>query len=133
MHQQLSFIPTYAFVNDFIFKFSVSYDKDFICAATSDPSNVNRLGTNEVEGLERLFLIDIKKKSTKLIIEVPVFVSILKLVYPSFVICGHFDGNVTVWSLENEGEFGFAGSNRVNLKGHTADVLSLDVNQVSDF
>ena len=92
---------------------------------------MNRLGTNEVEGLERLFLIDIKKKSTKLIIEVPVFVSILKLVYPSFVICGHFDGCVTVWSLENEGEFGFAGSNRVNLKGHTADVLALDVSQVS--
>ena len=48
----------------------------------------------------------------------------LKLIYPSLVICGHFDGNVTVWNLET-------GENIVNLRGHTADVLSLDFNQVS--
>ena len=104
--------------------FTVSHDQGFICAATSDPSNVNRLGTNEVEGLERLFLIDIKKKTVKTIIEVPVFVSVLKLMYPTRVICGHFDGNVTVWSLH-------FGTNIINFRGHTADVLSLDVNQVS--
>ena len=103
---------------------SVSYDQDHICAATSDPSNVNRLGTNEVEGLERLFVINIAEKTVKNVIEVPVFVSVLKLIYPSLVICGHFDGNVTVWNLET-------GENIVNLRGHTADVLSLDFNQVS--
>ena len=104
--------------------FSVSYDQDHICAATSDPSNVNRLGTNEVEGLERLFVINIAEKTVKNVIEVPVFVSVLKLIYPSMVICGHFDGNVTVWNLET-------GENIVNLRGHTADVLSLDFNKVS--
>lgn len=49
------------------------------------------------------------------------FVSVVKLIYPERIMCGHFDGNLTSCNITT-GEI-------VLFKGHHADVLSVDVNQ----
>ena len=56
------------------------------------------------------------------IIEVPMFVSVVKLIYSEWIMCGHFDGNLSAWNFKTEEITPF--------KGHHADVLALDVNQV---
>ena len=53
--------------------------------------------------------------------EVPMFVSVVKLIYPEWIMSGHFDGNLTACNITT-GEI-------LPFKGHHADVLSVDVNQ----
>ena len=98
---------------------ALSFDKDFIAAATCDPANANRLE----EGSEKLFLFDLKEFCLTKTIQVPKLVSVVKLVYPKWIIYGHFDGNLNVWSFTDEIVHVY--------KGHLADILAVDVNEVS--
>ena len=100
---------------------ALSYDDDFIAAATCDPANVNNL--DNPSGNEKVFLFDIKEMNVSKVIDVPMFVSVTKLIHPEWIICGHFDGKLTAWKFQDE--------NLTQFKGHTADVLTVDVNLVS--
>ena len=73
-------------------------------------------------GTEKIFLYNVKEMNVSKIIEVPMFVSVVKLIYPEWIMCGHFDGNLSAWNFKTEEITPF--------KGHHADVLALDVNQV---
>ena len=100
---------------------ALSFDENFIAAATCDPANVNRLADDQ-GGTEKIFLYNLKENNVSKIIEVPMMVSVVKLIYPKWIICGHFDGNLTAWNFTNE--------EIVPFKGHHADILAVDINQV---
>ena len=100
---------------------ALSYDNEVIAAATCDPANVNRLD----DGLEQLFLVNFHDMNVVKVIQVPMFVSVVKLLYPKWILVGHFDGNLSLWSFKDE--------TLSPLKGHHADVLALDVNEVIEF
>ena len=74
---------------------------------------------------EKVLIFDLNRDMIiEKVIEIPMFVSVIKLVYPDFVLCGHFDGTITCFSLSNSDMI-------ERIRGHSADVLSLVVNQVS--
>ena len=103
---------------------ALAQDKGFIAAATCDPSNVNRVYTTD-DTKEKVLIFDLNRDMImEKVIEIPMFVSVIKLVYPDFVLCGHFDGTITCFSLSNSDMI-------ERIRGHSADVLSLVVNQVS--
>ena len=99
---------------------ALSQDKGYIAAATCDPSNVNRNWSSE-DDFERVFIFK-QDLTVEQVFDVPMFVSVVKLVYPDLVITGHFDGNISCYDIST--------SQLDRIRGHSSDVLSLDINQV---
>lgn len=111
-------LPKNHFVKEGTYVSALSMDKNFVAAATCDPANVDR----PEEGQEKLLLFDLEEMNVVRTVEVPMFVSCVKLIYGEYVIIGHFDGNLSLWNFEDESLASF--------KGHPADILAVDFNQV---
>lgn len=99
---------------------AISHDKDIIVAATCDPAHIDREYDRE-----KLIFFNVKESSICKMLEVPLHVSLVKMKWPKTVICGHFDGSLTSRNLEDNTSHQF--------RGHSADVLSADFNEVSLF
>lgn len=101
---------------------TLDHDKGYIAAATCDPSNVNRVYEDTKE---KVLIFNLNRDMiVEKVTEIPMFVSVIKLVYPDWVLCGHFDGTITCFPLSSSPTI-------ERIRGHSADVLSLVVNQVS--